>query len=91
MATGHATKTLQQAILHFSDSENCHNAMVAVWRSDGIVKCPRCGSARVSYLAKARIWKCYEGHALAEFSLKVGTVLRTRPCRCRSGSRRCGS
>src|SRR5688572_2752401 len=79
MATGNAPKTLQQAILFFSDYENCHNALVAVRWPDGIVKCPRCGSVRVTYLAKARVWKCYEGHALSKFSLKVGTVFEDSP------------
>lgn len=80
MATENAApKTLQQAILFFADYENCHNALVAVRWPDGVVKCPRCGSARVTYLAKARVWKCYEGHALAKFSLKVGTVFEDSP------------
>jgi transposase-like protein len=79
MATGNAPKTLQQAILFFADYENCHDALAAVRWPDGIVKCPRCGSARVTYLAKAGVWKCYEGHALAKFSLKVGTVFEDSP------------
>jgi hypothetical protein len=33
----------------------------------------------VSYLANARVWKCYEGHPLAKFSLKVGTVFEDSP------------
>src|SRR5688572_7220111 len=74
-----APTTLQQAILHFADYQNCHNAVMAVRWPDGIVKCPRCGSARVTYLAKARVWKCYEGHERAKFSLKVGTVFEDSP------------
>jgi transposase-like protein len=74
-----APTTLQQAILFFSDYANCHEAMIAVRWPDGTVKCPRCGSARVSYLANARVWKCYEGHPLAKFSLKVGTVFEDSP------------
>jgi transposase-like protein len=74
-----APTTLQEAILFFADYQNCHDAIVAVRWPDGTVKCPRCGSTRVSYLAKARVWKCYEGHALAKFSLKVGTVFEDSP------------
>jgi transposase-like protein len=74
-----APTTLQEAILHFADYQNCHAAVVAVRWPDGTVKCPRCGSARVSYLANARVWKCYEGHPLAKFSLKVGTVFEDSP------------
>src|SRR5581483_8614274 len=36
---------------------------------------PTCGSERVVYLANARLWKCYEKHARAKFSLKVGTIM----------------
>jgi transposase-like protein len=80
MATENAApKTLQQAILHFANYENCHNALVAVRWPDGIVKCPRCGSSRVTYMENARLWKCYEGHARAKFSLKVGTVFEDSP------------
>jgi transposase-like protein len=74
-----APTTLQQAILFFANYQNCHEALVAVRWPDGIVKCPRCGSVRVTYLDKARVWKCYEGHARAKFSLKVGTVFEDSP------------
>jgi transposase-like protein len=71
--------TLQQAILYFADYQHCHDAMVAVRWPDGVVKCPRCGSAKVTYLANARLWKCYEDHPQAKFSLKVGTVFEDSP------------
>lgn len=74
-----APTTLQQAILFFSNYQNCHDALVAVRWPDGIVKCPRCGSSRVTYLSAARVWKCYEGHPSAKFSLKVGTVFEDSP------------
>ena len=74
-----APTTLQEAILHFSDYANCHSAVVAVRWPDRVVKCPRCGSARVVYLEKARVWKCYGGHSQAKFSLKVGTVFEDSP------------
>jgi transposase-like protein len=72
-------QTLQQAILFFSDYANCHRAVMEIRWPDGVVKCPRCNSERVSYLANARVWKCYEGHPLAKFSLKVGTVFEDSP------------
>ena len=80
MATENAApKTLQEAIVFFADYQNCQDALVAVRWPDGIVKCPRCGSERVTYLANARVWKCYEGHPLSKFSLKVGTVFEDSP------------
>ena len=74
-----APRTLQQAILYFAHYDHCHNALVAVRWPDGVIKCPHCGSSRVTYLANARVWKCYEGHPLAKFSLKVGTVFEDSP------------
>jgi transposase-like protein len=74
-----APTTLQQAILYFSEYANCHAAVLTVRWPDGVVKCPRCGSENVTYLANARVWKCYEKHARAKFSLKVGTVFEDSP------------
>src|SRR3954468_13358069 len=74
-----APTTLQEAIIFFADYANCHAAMVAVRWPDGTVKCPRCGSDKVTYLTNARVWKCYEKHPLAKFSLKVGTVFEDSP------------
>jgi transposase-like protein len=73
------TKTLQAAILHFSDLANCAEYMVALRWPDGIVKCPRCGSASVEYLPNAKIYKCYEKHSQVKFSLKVGTIFEDSP------------
>jgi hypothetical protein len=74
MATATQPKTLQQAIQFFSDYENCKAAMIALRWPDGTVRCPRCGSEKVTYLENARVWKCYEKHPKAKFSLKVGTL-----------------
>jgi transposase-like protein len=79
MATDSQPKTLQQAILFFSDYANCHAAMLAVRWADGVVRCPRCGSERVAYLSNSRVWKCYEKHSQAKFSLKVGTIFEDSP------------
>jgi len=72
-------KTLQQAIQHFSDYERCRQFMVALRWPDGRVRCPQCGSDRVVYLEKARVWKCYERHAKQKFSLKTGTIFEDSP------------
>jgi hypothetical protein len=49
--------TLQEAIIYFANADNCHAFMVSLRWPDGKVSCPRCGSARVSYLAPTRLWK----------------------------------
>lgn len=72
-------RTLQEAIVYFSDYANCHAAVMAVRWPDGVVRCPRCGSDSVTYLENARVWKCYGKHPLAKFSLKVGTVFEDSP------------
>jgi transposase-like protein len=46
---------------------------------DGKVQCPYCGSEKVTYLAKNRVWKCYTGHMKPKFSLKTGTVFEDSP------------
>lgn len=70
--------TLQQAILFFCDYENCKRFMVELRWPDG-VRCPQCGSEKVTYLEKARVWKCYSKHDRPKFSLKTGTVFEDSP------------
>ncbi len=72
-------KTLQQAIQFFSNYENCKAFMVELRWPGGAVLCPQCGSDNVSYLAKAKVWKCYGKHPRAKFSLKTGTVFEDSP------------
>src|ERR1700691_4137974 len=72
-------KTLQQTIVFFSDYENSRKFMVSVRWHDGIVRCPRCQSEKVSYLEKARVYRCYGNHPQQKFSLKVATVFEDSP------------
>jgi transposase-like protein len=72
-------KTLQQAIQYFADYENCRQFMIAVRWEDGIVRCPYCSSSKVTWLAKARVYRCYGDHQRKKFSLKVGTVFEDSP------------
>jgi len=53
--------------------------MVAMRWPDGKVRCPKCESEKVTYLAKARVYKCYGDHPKPKFSLKVGTVFEDSP------------
>jgi len=72
-------KTLREAIIHFADFENCKAVMMKLRWPDGVVKCPRCSSNHVVYLAKNRIWKCYGKHPRPTFSLKTGTIFEDSP------------
>ncbi|MGB8890209.1 MAG: IS1595 family transposase [Candidatus Korobacteraceae bacterium] len=71
--------TLQEAVIHFSDFENCRALMMQLRWPDGKIKCPVCGAEKVTYLAKNRVWKCYAGHAKPKFSLKTGTIFEDSP------------
>jgi transposase-like protein len=79
MATNRAPKTLQDAIIFFSDYANCHKAVVEIRWPDGVVRCPHCGSEKVTYMENARRWKCYGDHPKPQFSLKVGTIFEDSP------------
>jgi transposase-like protein len=72
-------KTLQQAIIYFGDYENCRELMMQLRWPDGKVICPRCGAEKVTYLAKARVWKCYAKHKSPTFTLKTGTIFEDSP------------
>jgi transposase-like protein len=72
-------KTLQQAIQFFGEYENCRQFMILVRWADGKVRCPQCESDKVTYLEKARLYRCYGDHPKQKFSLKVGTVFEDSP------------
>ena len=72
-------KTLLDAINFFQDAENCRQFMIAVRWTDGIVRCPRCGSENVSYMPNAKRYHCKAKHSMSKFSLKVGTIFEDSP------------
>jgi transposase-like protein len=72
-------KTLQQAIQYFTDAENCRQFMVFVRWPDGIPVCPYCGATKLTWLAKAKLYRCYGDHKRQKFSLKTGTVFEDSP------------
>jgi transposase-like protein len=74
-----SVSTLQQAIVYFQHFENCKRAMMELRWPDGKVLCPRCGSEKVTWLEKARVWKCYARHAKPTFTLKTGTLFEDSP------------
>ncbi|HEV8415589.1 MAG TPA: IS1595 family transposase [Bryobacteraceae bacterium] len=71
--------SLQQAIIFFSEFENCRKFMVELRWPEGTITCPRCGSDNVTWLAKARVWKCYSKHERPTFTLKTGTIFEESP------------
>ena len=75
----HIPATLQEAIIHYSNFDNCKAFMMDLRWPDGKVFCPRCGSDDVDYLPNARVFKCYQKHDRQKFSLKVGTIFEDSP------------
>jgi transposase-like protein len=71
-------RTLQEAILYFSDADNCLNYLVARRWSKGVV-CPTCGSKDVSFVPSRRLWQCKNRHPKCQFSVKVGTIFEESP------------
>ncbi len=71
-------KTLKAAIEYFADPDTALQFAVSMRWPDG-VKCPRCGSAHVSFTASRRVWTCEECEDRRQFSFKVGTIMEDSP------------
>src|ERR1019366_5321082 len=68
-------KSLQEAIVYFSNPDNCIDYLAVRRWPSGVVTCPTCGSEKVKFSEKRRTWTCSNHHAKREFSIKVGTVM----------------
>jgi len=72
-------KSLQEAIIYFSNPDNCVGYLVRRRWPNGVI-CPICGSDSVSALNPTRrTWKCATHHPKREFSVKVGTIFEDSP------------
>lgn len=72
-------KSLQEAIIYFSNPDNCID-YIAIRRWPNGVVCPICGSDKVSqFNPSRRTWKCGSHHPKREFSVKVGTIYEDSP------------
>lgn len=72
-------KTLQQAVVYFSDPDTAFAEMVKFRWPDGVVRCPTCGSDHVYFTASRHIWQCRENHPKRQFSVKVGSIMEDSP------------
>jgi transposase-like protein len=73
-------KSLQEAIVYFSNPDNCIDYVAIRRWPNGKVICPGCGSEKVSqFNAKRRTWKCGSHHPKREFSIKIGTIYEDSP------------
>src|SRR6266853_2506411 len=73
-----APKTFLEAVRYFSDPQTCLEFLVALRWPRG-VKCPQCGSKKVTFLENAKLWKCKNAHPKQKFSVKVGTIFEDSP------------
>jgi transposase-like protein len=89
-------KTLQDAIVFFSDPDRALVFAIVLRWPDGKIDCPRCGSCQHSFISTRRIWFCKGCHK--QFTIKVGTIFEDSPlgmdkwmtavwliCNCKNG------
>jgi transposase-like protein len=72
-------KTLQQAVIHFANPENCLKFMVKVRWPDGVVTCPTCEREDAVFLKNQGKWQCKSVHPKRQFSVKIGTIFEDSP------------
>jgi hypothetical protein len=70
----HNPQTLQEAIVYYSNPDNCIAYLSAKRWKDGIVVCPNCGAEGAKYMPTRRVWQCKVRHPKSQFSIKVGTI-----------------
>jgi len=68
-------KSLQEAIVFFSNPDNCIDYLALRRWPDGKIICPYCGSDKVKFNPNRRLWQCSSHHSKRQFSIKVGTVM----------------
>ena len=73
-------KTLQDAILYFSDPARCREYVVARRWPRGVT-CPRCGNQKVKFQERYNRWQCSVRHDRRQFTLKTGTIFEDSPLR----------
>ena len=71
-------KTLKAAIEYFANPDTAIEFATSMRWPDG-VKCPRCGSTRVSFTKNRRVWTCEDCPDRRQFSFKVGTIMEDSP------------
>jgi transposase-like protein len=72
-------KTLQEAIIYFSDPDRCLDYLALRRWQDGMPVCPQCARKDAKFLTNQRKWQCKSGHAKRQFSVKVGTIFEDSP------------
>lgn len=66
-------ETLLEAIQYFSTGDNAFEYLKRLRWPKGVT-CPRCGTDKVTFLEKRKIWQCRCCKEKRQFSVKVGTI-----------------
>jgi transposase-like protein len=69
--------TLLEAVKYFANPDVALGCMIAIRWPDGVITCPRCASAKHSFVRTRRIWIC--SGCKKHFSVKLGTVMEDSP------------
>src|SRR5947209_994574 len=70
-------KTLQEAIIYFSDPDRAFDYAKKLRWPDGKVVCPRCGSEKNYFIKTRKLWLCRGCNK--QFTLKVNTIFEDSP------------
>lgn len=70
-------KSLQDAILYYSDEQVCIDVVALMHWPDGKPRCPKCDHDEHYWLATQKRWKCRKCYK--QFSVKVGTIFEDSP------------
>src|ERR1700681_4577970 len=70
-------KTLQEAVVYFSDPDRAFEFAKKLRWPDGNVTCPRCSVAKNSFVKTRKLWFCYA--CKRQFTLKVKTIMEDSP------------
>ena len=78
MDTTREPNTLQEAVIYFSNPDNCLTFLVGRRWPNGVT-CPTCGSRDVGLIASRRMFQCKTRHPKSQFSVKLGTIFEDSP------------
>ena len=70
-------KTLQEAIVYFSDPDRAFEYAVRLRWPDGKIGCPRCDSEKQYFIKTRKLWLCRGCNK--QFTLKVNTIFEDSP------------
>jgi len=70
-------KTLQEAIVYFSDSDRAFEFACKLRWPNGKIACPRCGSAKHYFIKTRKLWFCRGCDK--QFTLKVNSIFEDSP------------